>query len=77
MRAKINLSLIDQAVTLPTEALFAHLSSVTPSVKSVKTRILSFNRALTSACFGKSVDPLCYTIPVGGNSAAALFDKVT
>ena len=74
MRAKINLSLIDQAAILPNEAVRAHLSSVTPRVKSGKTRVLSFNRALGSAHFGKSADPVCYNVSVGGNSAAVLFD---
>jgi len=74
VREKINLAQQNQTVTLPDRAFFAHLSSVTPDVKSGKTRISPFNGALASACFGKSVDPTCYNVCVGGNSAAALFD---
>ena len=74
MRAKINLSLINQSATLPNEAVCAHLSSVTPNVKSSETRAPSFNRVRASARFGKSADPTCYTSHVGGNSAAELFD---
>ena len=72
-RIKINLAQQNQASTLPDRAVFAHLSSVTPSVKSGKTRVSPFNRASRSARFGKSADPTCYNVPVGGNSAAALF----
>jgi hypothetical protein len=74
VREKINLSQQSRALTLPDRALFAHLSSVTPEVKSDKTRILSFNGALALARFGKSADPTCYNSNVG--NPAALFDMV-
>jgi len=76
VREKINLTQQNQASTLPDRALFAHLSSVTPEVKSGKTRILSFNHALASGRFGKSADPVCYTLVSGGHSVPALFDIV-
>lgn len=74
--AKINLSQQNQASTLPIEAVRAHLMQQTPVVNSRKTRVSLFNGALASARFGKSVDPACYNVCVGGNSAAALFDMV-
>jgi len=72
LRVKINLSQQTRGVTSLDRALFAHLSSVTPDVKSGKTRVSSFNHALASARFGKSVDPTCYNVDVG--NSAALFD---
>lgn len=71
---EINLAQQNRAITLSDRALCAHLSSGTPTVKSGKTRILSFNRALAAGRFGKSADPTCYNVSVGGNHAAALFD---
>lgn len=76
MRAKINLAQQNQAVTLPNGPVRAHLMQLTPVVKLSKTRISPFNGALRSSRFGKSVDPTCYNVSVGGNSAAALFDIV-
>lgn len=41
-------------------ATFAHLSSVTPDVKSGKMRISPFNGAAHRAGSAKSADPTCY-----------------
>ena len=72
MREKINLAQQNQAVTLPDRALYARLSSITPDVKSGKTRTLFFNDALPSGHLEKSADPACYNVEVGNH--AALFD---
>ena len=75
--AKINLAQQNQASTLPIAAVFAHPMPVTPHVKSGKMRVSSFNHALASVRFGKSADPTCYNVCVGGNRASdRLFDIV-
>lgn len=71
---KINLAQQNQALTFPIDGDFAQPMPVTPTVKSDKMRALSFNGVRPSARFGKSADPACYNVCVGGNRAAALFD---
>jgi len=76
VRAKINLSQTNQGLTFQFGVTFAHLSRKTPIVKLRETRVSPFNHAPRPPRFGKSADPACYNVPVGGNSAATLFDMV-